>query len=71
MGKYLWIQSLYCVVGILFFVRDLTSNVPMGPAMLHAFIWPYAQWMTMKMAVMTEVAVVMPHLQPLLDLVHR
>ena len=71
MGKYLWVQSFYCIVGVLFFVRDLTGNVPMDKAMLHAFIWPYAQWETMKTAVVNEVDQVKPQVQQLLDRLYR
>lgn len=48
MGKLFFIQAFYCIVGILFYVRDLFAHVPMGEAMKRAFIWPYAQWPVMK-----------------------
>jgi hypothetical protein len=48
MSKFMLLQAVYCVTGILFFVRDLFARVPMGVAMLHAFIWPYAQWLLIK-----------------------
>lgn len=48
MGKIFWIQGFYCVTGILFYVRDLFAQVPMGKAMERAFIWPYAQWPVIK-----------------------
>ena len=38
------IQAFYCISGIGFFIQDLFSEVPMGDAMVRAFIWPYAQW---------------------------
>ncbi|MBL8645460.1 MAG: hypothetical protein JNK21_16120 [Rhodospirillaceae bacterium] len=41
-------QAFYCITGILFYVRDLFAQVPMGKAMERAFIWPYAQWPVMK-----------------------
>ncbi len=44
MGKFALIQAFYCIVGVLFFVRDLYARVDMGKAMVNAFIWPYAQW---------------------------
>ena len=49
MRLFVVIQAFYCITGILFFVRDLYSRVPMGKAMINAFIWPYAQWPVMKM----------------------
>jgi hypothetical protein len=48
MGKFALIQAFYCIVGILFFVRDLFAKVPMGEGMMRAFIWPYAQWPFMR-----------------------
>ncbi len=48
MGKFFWLQAFYSITGILFFVRDLFANVPMGQGMVNAFIWPYAQWPLMK-----------------------
>jgi len=48
MRKFMLLQAFYCITGILFFVRDLFAKVPMGKAMLNAFIWPYAQWPLMK-----------------------
>jgi len=48
MGKFVLLQAFYCIVGILFFVRDLYAKVPMGKGMINAFIWPYAQWPVMK-----------------------
>ena len=71
MGKYLWVQSLYCIVGVLFFAHDLFSNVPMDKAMIHAFIWPYAQWDTMKTAVLNEVDQVKPQVQQIIDRFHH
>ena len=44
MGKFALIQAFYCITGLLFFVKDLYANVPMGQGMVRAFIWPYAQW---------------------------
>lgn len=56
MGKFKLLQALYAVTGILFFVRDLlVVKVPMGKAMVNAFIWPYAQFDLMKAQVMTAV----------------
>lgn len=53
MGKFALIQAVYAVTGILFFVRDLMVNkVPMGKAMVNAFIWPYAQFQIMKATVL-------------------
>ncbi len=53
MGKFALIQASYAVTGILFFVRDLmVERVPMGKAMVNAFIWPYAQFQIMKAHVM-------------------
>lgn len=53
MGKFALIQAVYAVTGILFFVRDLlVAKVPMGKAMVNAFIWPYAQWQTMKLYIL-------------------
>jgi len=46
--KFVLIQAFYCITGILFFVRDLYNNVPMGKGMQNAFIWPYAQWLVIK-----------------------
>lgn len=37
------IQAFYCISGIGFFIQDLFAEVPMGDAMVRAFIWPYAQ----------------------------
>jgi hypothetical protein len=37
------IQAFYCLSGIGFFIQDLFAKVPMGDAMVRAFIWPYAQ----------------------------
>jgi len=52
MGKFGLIQAAYAVTGILFFVRDLmVDKVPMGKAMVNAFIWPYAQFQIMKVHV--------------------
>jgi hypothetical protein len=56
MGKFGLIQAAYAVTGILFFVRDLmVEKVPMGKAMVNAFIWPYAQFPLMKTHVMAWV----------------
>jgi hypothetical protein len=52
MGKFALIQAAYAVTGILFFVRDLmVEKVPMGKAMVNAFIWPYAQYQVAKVYV--------------------
>ena len=48
MGKFMLLQAFYCITGILFFVKDLFAKVPMGEAMINAFIWPYAQWLLIK-----------------------
>ncbi len=48
MGKLVLLQAFYCIVGILFFVRDMFNHVLMSKAMINAFIWPYAQWPLMK-----------------------
>ena len=48
MGKFVLLQAFYCITGILFFVKDLFAKVPMGEAMINAFIWPYAQWLLIK-----------------------
>jgi hypothetical protein len=64
MGKFALIQAAYAVTGILFFVRDLmVDKVPMGKAMVNAFIWPYAQFQIMKAHVMTWVNMGMNALQ--------
>jgi|GEM_PF-7038485 len=63
MGKFFWIQAMYCITGILFFVKDLFSKVPMGKAMINAFIWPYAQWPMIK-------ATALESLQPVLKLLN-
>ncbi len=58
MGKFALIQAAYAVTGILFFVRDLmVEKVPMGKAMVNAFIWPYAQYQLAKVHVMSWVNV--------------
>jgi hypothetical protein len=64
MSKFVLLQAFYCITGILFFVRDMLAKVPMGVAMLNAFIWPYAQWLVIK-----YYAVQM--LIPVLDLIHQ
>lgn len=56
MSKFVLIQAVYCITGILFFVRDLFAKVPMAVAMVHAFIWPYAQWMVIKTYAITTYA---------------
>jgi hypothetical protein len=48
MSKFVLIQAMYCVTGIMFFVTDLYAKIPMSKAMINAFIWPYAQWPVMK-----------------------
>ncbi|MGE4063642.1 MAG: hypothetical protein AB7E79_09765 [Rhodospirillaceae bacterium] len=56
MGKFALIQAVYAVTGILFFVRDLmVTKLPMGKAMINAFIWPYAQFQLMKTQIMAWV----------------
>ncbi len=59
MGKFALLQAFYCITGILFFTRDLFAKVPMGEAMLNAFIWPYAQWPLIKMQGLQLLAPVM------------
>jgi len=49
MSKFFLLQACYCITGILFFIRDLFAKVPMATAMLNAFIWPYAQWIVIKL----------------------
>lgn len=56
MGKFALIQAAYCITGILFFVRDLYARVPMGKAIVNAFLWPYAQWQIMKEKVLAWVS---------------
>ena len=48
MARLMLLQAFYCITGILFFVRDLFAQKPMGKAMIDAFIWPYAQWLLIK-----------------------
>jgi len=64
MGKLFLLQAFYCITGILFFVRDLFAKVPMGQAMVRAFIWPYAQWPLIRDQAMIA-------LQPVLALIHH
>ena len=52
MGKFVLLQAFYCIVGCLFFVRDLYNKVPMDEGMVNAFIWPYSQWPVMKVYAM-------------------
>jgi hypothetical protein len=59
MGKFFWIQTFYCICGVLFFVQDLFAKVPMGQAMLRAFIWPYAQWPQIKATALKGLAPVL------------
>jgi hypothetical protein len=63
MGKFAMLQAFYCILGILFFVKDLYAKVPMGQGMMRAFIWPYAQWPTMKVYALQMAA-------PVLHLLH-
>lgn len=63
MGKFVVIQAFYCIVGILFYVRDLFANVPMGEGMKRAFIWPYAQWPVIKFYLMKMLDPVMGLIQ--------
>lgn len=61
MGKFALLQAVYAVTGILFFVRDLmVEKVPMGKAMINAFIWPYAQWPLMKAQVTAWAGSILP-----------
>lgn len=39
---------MYCVTGILVFVREIYNKVPMGKGIINAFIWPYSQFQVMK-----------------------
>ncbi len=48
MSKFVLLQAMYCITGILFFVRDLYNKVPMGKGIINAFIWPYAQFEVLK-----------------------
>ena len=61
MGKWMILQAMYCITGILFFVRDLFAKVPMGDAMINAFIWPYAQWVVLKFYALQMAAPVMKY----------
>ena len=61
MGKWMILQAMYCITGILFFVRDLFAKVPMGDAMINAFIWPYAQWVVLKFYALQMTAPVMKY----------
>jgi hypothetical protein len=63
MGKFALLQAFYCIVGILFFVRDLYSQVPMGQGMVNAFIWPYAQWPYIRDTALTLAQPVLQMLQ--------
>ena len=63
MGKFALLQAFYCIVGILFFVKDLYERVPMGQGMMRAFIWPYAQWPMMKASALHMLA-------PVLQMLH-
>ena len=38
---------MYCIAGT-FFCERLIAKVPMGNAMVIAFIWPYAKWLDIK-----------------------
>jgi hypothetical protein len=70
MGKFAIIQAMYCITGILFFVRDLFAKVPMGTAMLHAFIWPYAQWLLIKAYALVYLSQALNLVNQALNLVH-
>ena len=59
MGKFVLLQAFYCIIGILFFVKDLYERVPMGQGMVRAFIWPYAQWPVMKVHALEMLAPVL------------
>jgi hypothetical protein len=63
MGKFALLQAFYCILGILFFVKDLYEKVPMGQGMVRAFIWPYAQWPVMKVYALQMAA-------PVLQMLH-
>jgi hypothetical protein len=52
MGKWFILQAAYCITGIGFFIRDMLAHVEMTKAMLNAFIWPYAQWLELKLYVL-------------------
>lgn len=57
MGKFALIQAFYAITGILFFVRDMfVDKVPMGKAMINAFIWPYAQFQLLQAYVLGWIA---------------
>jgi hypothetical protein len=66
-GKFFWIQAMYCITGILFFVQDLFNKVPMGKGMLNAFIWPYAQWPQIKATALTSLAPVIDFVTKLIN----
>ncbi len=63
MGKFALLQAFYCILGIMFFVKDLYAKVPMGEGMVRAFIWPYAQWPVMKVYALQM-------LEPVLQILH-
>ncbi|MSQ87509.1 MAG: hypothetical protein EXR10_11880 [Alphaproteobacteria bacterium] len=63
MGKFFWIQAMYCLTGILFYVRDLFNHVPMGKGMVNAFIWPYAQWPLIRMTALQSLKPVLAFFQ--------
>jgi len=67
MGRLALIQALYCITGILFFVKDLFEKVPMGKGMVNAFIWPYAQWLVIKATALTSLAPVISFVEKALN----
>ena len=67
MGKFALIQAMYCITGILFFVKDLFEKVPMGEAMVNAFICPYAQWMDIKTTALQSLAPVISFVTKLIS----
>ena len=68
MGKFVLLQAFYCIVGCLFFVRDLYAQVPMSEGMINAFIRPYAQWPVMKVYALQMLDPVMKILEPVLKM---
>lgn len=62
MSKFVLFQAFYCITGILFFIRDLFAKVPMGVAMVNAFIWPYAQWLVIKFYALQYFATLMSYI---------
>ena len=70
MGRFMLLQSMYAVTGVLFFVRDLFHSVPMNDGIVNAFIWPYAQWPVIKAAVFQMLDPVIAAVQPVFKIFH-